>query len=90
MSGDWIVLEYSNWQYDQITHGSRTQEALKLLEDIKFLPGLSDYYGKIQDVIDLLHPIGIGSVQVLSLDEMWNDPLREDKIYVATWQPEQV
>jgi hypothetical protein len=90
MSGDWIVCEYSEWQYNQITNTFRSQAAIELLENLKDLPDLSDYcLCKIQEVIEVLCPHGIGTVQVLSLDDLLNGRHNIDKIYVAAWQPPQ-
>jgi ribonuclease HIII len=89
MSGEWIVCEYTEWQYNQITNTFRTQAAIELLENLKDTSDLSDYHiCRIQEVIELLCPHGLGSVRVLSLDEM-NNNMNIEKIYVLAWQPPQ-
>jgi hypothetical protein len=89
MSGEWIVCKYSEWQYNQITNSFRVGAAIELLENLKDTPNLSDYcVCRIQEIIETICPHGIGSVLVLSLDEMLND-LDRDRIYVAAWQPPQ-
>jgi hypothetical protein len=88
--GDWIVCEYSEWQYNQLTNTHRTQAAIELLENIKHTSYITSFTeNEIQEVIDLLCPHGIGTVQVLSLEDMINNHLNIEKIYVAAWQPAQ-
>jgi hypothetical protein len=89
--GEWIVCEYSEWQYNQITNSHRMQAAVELLDNIKQTATISDYTeSRIQEVIDLLCPHGIGTVQIFSLDDILNGHHNIDKIYVMAWQPPQV